>query len=59
MKRVRKKRIMSIDKQIGKHKDKIEKEEGRFDTTKEYWSKEIHNKFEKQKREDEKYLEEN
>ena len=56
MRKVRRKRIRAIGDQIEEHKDKIEKEKGRKDTTKEYWQKEIDEKFVKQKEEDEKYL---
>ena len=59
MRKVREKRISSIKKQIGKHEGKIKKEKGRFDTTKDYWKKEIDDKFLKQIEEDEDYLEEN
>ena len=59
MKKQRKKRIKSIQKQIDKHKEKIDKEKGRPDTTKDYWKKEIDEKFLKQIEEDEEYLEEN
>ncbi|MDO8459571.1 MAG: hypothetical protein Q7S74_00530 [Nanoarchaeota archaeon] len=59
MRKIREKRVKSISKQIGKHEKKIEKEEGRLDTTKEYWKKEIDDKFLKQIEEDEEYLEEN
>jgi len=58
MKKLRKKRIESVKKQVKKHKEKIQKEKGRKDTTKDYWRKEIDNKFLKQIEEDEKYLEE-
>jgi hypothetical protein len=58
MKRVRQKRIDSIQKQIEKHEDKIENEEGRLDTTKDYWRKEIDEKFLKQIEEDKGYLSE-
>lgn len=58
MKKVREKRVKSIKKQINEHEEKIKKEKGRFDTTKEYWKKEIENKFSKQINEDEEYLEE-
>ena len=58
MKKLRKKRIKSVKKQVKKHKEKIQKEKGRKDTTKDYWRKEIDNKFLKQIEEDEKYLEE-
>jgi len=56
MKKLRKKRIESIGKQISEHEEKIEKEKSRKDTTKDYWKKEIDEKFLKQKREDENYL---
>ena len=48
MKKLRRKRVESIGKQIEKHEEKIEKEKGRFDTTKDYWRKEIDEKFLKQ-----------
>ena len=57
MKKVRGKRIKSIQKQIEKHEEKIEDENGRKDTTKDYWRKEIDEKFSKQIEEDEEYLE--
>ena len=56
MKKLRKKRIESVEKQITKHEEKIEQEKGRKDTTKDYWRKEIDEKFLKQKEENEKYL---
>ena len=56
MKKLRKKRIESVGKQISEHEEKIKKEKGRKDTTKDYWKKEIDEKFLKQKREDEDYL---
>ncbi|MEX2017561.1 MAG: hypothetical protein WD876_03750 [Candidatus Pacearchaeota archaeon] len=59
MKKLRKKRIKAIDEQIDEHEYKIRTEKGRKDTTKEYWKSEIEDKFEKQKKEDEEYLEEN
>lgn len=58
MKKIREKRIKSAKKQIEKHKDKIKKEKCRKDTTKEYWQKEIDEKFVKQIGKDEDYLEE-
>ena len=58
MKKVRKKRINAIQKQIAEHEDKIQNEKGRLDTTKDYWKKEIDEKFLKQIEEDEDYLEE-
>ncbi|MBS3140681.1 hypothetical protein J4405_00885 [Candidatus Woesearchaeota archaeon] len=57
MNKIRKKRIKSIEEQITKHKDKIKKEKGRKDTTKDYWQKEIDEKFEKQIEKDKDYLE--
>lgn len=59
MKKLREKRIISVEKQIEKHEDRIKHEKGRKDTTKEYWKKEIDEKFLKQIEEDESYLEEN
>jgi len=59
MKKTREKRIKSLKKQVDKHEEKIEKEKGRLDTTKDYWKKEIDEKFLKQIEEDEGYLEEN
>jgi hypothetical protein len=59
MKKIRQKRVKSVEKQVEKHKDKIEKEEGRKDTTKDYWKKEIDEKFIKQIEEDKEYLDEN
>ena len=58
MKKLREKRIKSIKKQIDKHEEKIDEEEGRLDTTKDYWRKEIDDKFLKQIEKDEDYLEE-
>lgn len=57
MKKIREKRVKSINKQINKHQEKIQKENGRLDTTKDYWQKEIDEKFLKQIEEDENYLE--
>ena len=57
MKKVRKKRIKSIKEQVKKHEENIEKEKGRLDTTKDYWKKEIDEKFLKQVKDDEDYLE--
>ena len=57
MKKLREKRIGSIQKQVDKHEEKIEKEKGRLDTTKDYWKKEIDEKFLKQIEDDEDYLE--
>lgn len=59
MKKLRKKRIESIQKQIDKHEDKIKNEKGRLETAKDYWKKEIDEKFLKQIEEDERYLEKN
>jgi hypothetical protein len=59
MKKIRQKRIKVIQKQIDKHKEKIQKEKGRLDTTKDYWQKEIDEKFLKQIEDDEDYLEGN
>ena len=59
MKKAREKRIEAIGKQIERHEDKINTEKGRKDTTKDYWKKEIDEKFLKQIEEDEEYLEEN
>ena len=58
MKKIRKKRIKSVQKQVDKHEEKIEKEKGRLDTTKDYWRKEIDDKFLKQMEEDKEFLEE-
>ena len=59
MRKVREKRIASVEKQMDKHEELIETEKPRLDTTKDYWKKEIDKKFSKQKDEDEEYLEEN
>ena len=58
MKKVREKRIKAVKKQIDKHEELIKQEKGRLDTTKDYWRKEIDDKFLKQIDEDETYLEE-
>jgi len=58
MKKLRLKRIESVREQIMKHENKIKTEKGRKDTTKEYWQKEIDEKFVKQLEEDNLYLEE-
>jgi len=58
MKKLREKRVKSVKKQIDKHKEKIKEEKGRFDTTKDYWKKEIDEIFLKQIEEDEDYLDE-
>ena len=59
IRKVRKKRISSVEKQIDRHEEKIKKEKGRKDTTVDYWKKEINEKFSKQVDEDKGYLEEN
>ena len=59
MRKVRLKRISSVEKQIEKHEDKIENEKGRKDTTHDYWRKEIDEKFSKKIEEDEGYLKDN
>jgi len=59
MKKIREKRIKSVEEQIDKHEEKIEHEKGRKDTTKAYWKKEIDEKFSKQIEEDEEHLGEN
>ena len=58
MRKIREKRVKAIGKQVKKHEEKIRKEKGRKDTTKDYWRKEIDENFLKQIEEDEKYLEE-
>ena len=58
MKKLREKRINSLHKQIDKHRNKIKYEKGRLDTTKDYWEKEINEKFLKQIEENEEFLEE-
>ncbi len=58
MSKLRKKRIKSVEKQIEKHEGKIKDDKGRVDTTKDYWRREIDEKFLKQIEEDEEYLEE-
>jgi len=58
MKKLREKRIKSVEMQIEEHKEKIANEKGRKDTTKDYWQKEIDEKFLKQIEKDENYLEE-
>jgi len=57
MRKIRRKRIKSVQKQINKHEDLINKEKGKLDTTKDYWRKEIDEKFLKQLDEDKDYLE--
>ncbi len=59
MRKTREKRIKAVGEQIEKHENKIKFEKGKKDTTKEYWKKEIDEKFEKQIEDDEAYLEEN
>ena len=59
MRKVREKRIKSVKEQIEKHEMKIKTEKGKKDTTKDYWQKEIDEKFLKQLKEDEKYLHDN
>ena len=56
MRKLREKRMKSIQKQVNEHEGKIQKEKGRLDTTKDYWKKEIKDKFLKQLKEDEEYL---
>jgi hypothetical protein len=58
MKKLREKRVNSIKKQIDRHEMLIKTKKGRLDTTKDYWKKEIDEKFLKQIEEDKKYLEE-
>jgi hypothetical protein len=58
MRKIRKKRINAIHNQIEKHEERIADEKGRKDTTKDYWQKEIDEKFLKQIKKDEEYLEE-
>ena len=57
MKKLRKKRTKSVQKQIDIHEEKIQTEKPRKDTTKDYWRKEIDEKFLKKIDEDEEYLE--
>ena len=57
MRKIREKRIESIDKQISSHEEKIKTEKPKKDTTIDYWKNEIEKKFKKIKKEDEKYLE--
>ena len=59
MKKIRDKRIKAIDRQILIHKDGIENEKPLKDTTIDYWKKEIEEKFERIKQEDEEYLRDN
>ena len=58
MKKLREKRVKALRKQVEKHEEKIKNEKGRKDTTKDYWKKEIDEKFLKQIEEDEEYLKE-
>jgi len=48
MRKVRKKRIKSVGKQINKHEDMIKNEQPVKDTTIDYWKGEIEKKFSKQ-----------
>jgi len=57
MKKVRKKRIEGLARQVEKHEEKIAQEKGNKDTTPAYWQKEIDKKFEKQIEDNEDYLE--
>ena len=57
MRKIREKRIESIDRQISSHEEKIKTEKPKKDTTIDYWKNEIEKKFKKIKKEDEKYLE--
>jgi len=59
MSRVRRKRIVSVEKQIEDHESKIKNERGRLDTTKSYWEKEITEKFLKQLERDKKFVKQN
>ena len=59
MKKIKSKKKESLQKQINKHKEKISNEKGRLDTTKDYWKKEINEKFEPQLKETEDYLKDN
>ena len=56
MRKIRGKRMRSIKNQIEKHKDKIKTEKGRKDTTKDFWQKEIDEKFLKQLEKDRDFL---
>ena len=58
MRKLRKRRMKSIGRQVKKHLEKIKTEKGRKDTTKDYWKKEIDEKFLKQLKEDKEYLDE-
>jgi len=58
MKKIRKKRKKAVQKQIDSHEEKIQTEKPIKDTTKDYWKKEIDEKFLKQIDKDEEYLEE-
>jgi len=57
MRKIRKKRIKSVQEQVENHEEKIQEEKGRKDTTKDYWKKEIEEKFLRQIKKDKKYLE--
>ena len=54
--KLREKRLKALGKQVDKHEEKIVKESGRLDTTKNYWRKEIDEKFLKQMEKDKEYL---
>ncbi len=56
IKKLREKRVESIGKQVDRYEEKIMSEKGRLDTTKDYWKKEIDEKFLKQIKDDEDYL---
>ena len=58
MKKIRERRVESINKQISSHEEKIKTEKPKKDTTIDYWKNEIEKKFKKIREEDEKYLEE-
>jgi len=58
MKKLREKRIESVEKQIDEHREKIKHEKGIKDTTQDYWKKEISEKFSKKIGDDKEYLEE-
>ena len=58
MRKTREKRIKSLKENVEEHEEKIKNEKGRLDTTKDYWRKEIDEKFLKKIEEDEDYLEE-
>ena len=58
MRKLRQKRIESVKMQIEEHRQKIDTEKPKKDTTKGYWQKEIDEKFVKQLKDDTDYLEE-